>query len=248
MHTAHFWHQFNLYWKKIIFIFLSLIFLNSGIANGQIQREINLPDSDEKWLRYGFVLGGHFSRYRIKYSADFVQPSMDTVQSIQAPNLPGFSLGFLLNLRLAKYADLRLMPKVGFYEHELIYTYTNRENSRQMVESTIVEFPLLLKYKSARRGNVRMYMVGGVNPTIKASGKKDREDRSEDRLLIKNTNLAIEYGFGFDLYYPLFKFSPEIRFSHGLINLLRPEQNNIYGAGLNSVTAHSVSLYLIFSD
>ncbi|MDQ3393066.1 MAG: PorT family protein [Bacteroidota bacterium] len=204
-----------------------------------------MPDSDDKWLHYGFVIGGHISSYKIRYSQEFISSSQDTVQSIQALNKPGFSLGFLLNLRLAKYADLRLQPKVGFYEHELHYTYTaGREDRQQLVESTIVEFPLLLKYKSVRRGNIRMYMIGGVNPSLRVSGKKDD---TEEKLPINNTNLSVEYGFGIDLYYPLFKFSPEIRFSHGLVNLLSPEKN-IYSKGMQSLTAHSVTIYLIFSD
>jgi hypothetical protein len=87
-------------------------------------------------------------------------------------------------------------------------------------------------------------MIGGVNPALRVSGKKDE---GEEKLLINNTNFSVEYGFGVDLYYPLFKFSPEIRFSHGLVNLLSPV-NNVYSRGLQSVTAHSVTLYLLFSD
>jgi len=230
---------------SIAFICIFSSLSHAQFAHGKRSPSINLPDSDEKRLRYGIVIGGHSSIYKIKYSPEFVKSSMDTVQSIQALNKPGFSLGGLINLRLAKYADLRLQPKVGFYEHELVYTYTGaRADRHHLIDYIIVEFPLLLKYKSARRGNVRMYMIGGVNPSKRVSGKKDD---GEEKLPINNTNLSIEYGFGFDLYYPLFKFSPEIRFSHGLINLLDPVQNQ-YSAGLQSITAHSVTLYLIFSD
>ena len=71
------------------------------------------------------------------------------------------------------------------------------------VESTMVEVPLLLKYKSERRGNIRMYMIGGVKPGIEASGKNE-ETRAE--LKIKGSNLSLEAGFGFDLYYPFLSF------------------------------------------
>lgn len=219
--------------------------LSGSFVHAQNSPSINLPDSDDKWIHFGFALGGHMSNYRIKYSPEFIRPAMDTVQSIQALNKPGFSIGGLINLRLAKYADLRLQPKVGFYEHELNYTFTGgRADRQQLIESTTVEFPLLLKYKSARRGNVRMYMVGGVNPSLRVSGKKDE---GEEKLQIDNTNLSIEYGFGLDLYYPLFKFSPEIRFSHGLLNILNPIKNQ-YSEGIQSVTAHSITIYFLFSD
>lgn len=245
MQTINIWNQHHLYRKKITFLlFIIFVFFNS-VVKAQNAPSINLPDSDDKWLHYGFVIGGHISNFKIRYSNDFVRPSLDTVQSIQALNKPGFSLGFLLNLRLAKYADIRLQPKVGFYEHELVYTYTGGHADRQqLIESTIVEFPLLIKYKSARRGNLRVYMIGGINPALRVSGKKDED---EEKLPIKNSNLSVEYGLGLDLYYPLFKFSPEIRFSHGLLNLLNPV-NNQYSVGMQSVTAHSITLYLIFSD
>ncbi|MDQ3393067.1 MAG: PorT family protein [Bacteroidota bacterium] len=245
MQTINFWIQYHFYWKKIAFLFLVLFTFSNAPAIAQNSSPINLPDSDDKWLHFGYVIGGHLSSYKIRYSQEFIGPLQDTVQSIQALNKPGFSMGILLNFRIAKYADLMLQPKFGLYEHELVYTYTaGREDHKQLVESSIVDFPVLLKYKSVRRGNIRMFMIGGVNPSLRVNGKKDD---TEEKLQVNNTNLAVEYGFGADLYYPLFKLSPEIRFSHGLINLLSPEKN-IYSKGLQSLTAHSVTIYLIFSD
>lgn len=246
MQTINFRLKCALHGKKVALLLLSGIFFISSQVIAQNQRTINLPDSDDKWLHYGFVIGAHSSNFRIKYSDKFVTPSLDTVQSIMPANKGGFSLGFILNFRIAKYADIRLLPKVSFYEHQLDYTYTNREPHSHLLESTVVEFPLLIKYKSARRGNIRMYMVGGINPSIRASGKKN-QDSGEEKLVVDSNNLAVEYGFGIDMYYPLFKFSPEIRFSHGLLNLLGEDKSS-YSAGLKAVTTHSVSLYLQFSD
>lgn len=247
MHNAHFWHKLHLHRKKII-LFSCFIFILSGTDQVMAQniRTINLPNSDEKWLHYGFTLGVHNANYKLKYSREFTNSDYDTVLSINPTNQAGFSLGFLLNLRLAKHFDLRLLPKVGFYEHELQYDYISGKSETQQVESTLVEFPLLLKYKSQRRGNLRAYMVGGVNPSFKAGGNRNQE-LSDDRLITGTTNFAIEYGFGVDIYYPLFKFSPEIRFSHGLVNMLKDDTNR-YGEGINRLTMHSVSLYLHFSD
>ncbi len=112
----------------------------------------------------------------------------------------------------------------------------------QSVENTMVEFPVLLKYKSERRGNIRMYMIGGAKPAIQASGKKDQ---TKSELEVKSANLSLEAGFGFDLYYPLFKFSPEIRFSHGIVDILGNRKND-FGQPLQRVNTNSVTIYFLF--
>jgi hypothetical protein len=86
-----------------------------------------------------------------------------------------------VNYKLADFFDLRITPKVAFYEHRLQYKYTDgsalgQETHEELVETTMVEFPILLKYKSERRGNIRMYMIGGIKPAIEASGKKKLEN------------------------------------------------------------------------
>ena len=65
-------------------------------------------------------------------------------------------------------------------------------------------------------------------------------------LAVKSSNLAVEYGFGIDMYYPLFKLSPEIRISHGIRNMKKPNVYNKYTVPLDRVVTHSVTLYLMF--
>jgi hypothetical protein len=62
----------------------------------------------------------------------------------------GFSLGFIVNYRITDLLDLRLTPQVAFYEQKVRYQYTDETFTDAVVESTMVEVPLLLKYKSER--------------------------------------------------------------------------------------------------
>jgi len=245
MDTANFRHKLHLQRKKIVFLaFAATLFVVSA-SYGQNLKEINLPNYDQKWIRYGFTLGGHVSNYRLNYSDVFTSPAMDSVHSIAPPNSFGFSIGFIVNFRLAQYLDFRVLPKVSFYDNKLEYNFIDDSpQQRKFVDATIVEFPLLLKYKSQRRRNNRMYLVGGFTPSIDATGKRD-EESTESRLSIKNGNISADFGFGIDIYYPLFKFSPEIRFSKGLINILRPDKNP-FTQGIDRLTTNSVSIYLQF--
>jgi hypothetical protein len=126
----------------------------------------------------------------------------------------------------------------------LEYNYLNAPQRVEVEESTVVEIPFLVKYKSARRKNTRMYLIGGITPGYEASGTSDLEENA-DLLQIERFNLSAEFGFGLDLYYPLFKFSPEIRFSKGLLNLLSDKPNDL-SAGLDALKTNVISLYFHF--
>ena len=213
---------------------------------GQEAFQYNLPFSDAKWLHYGFSIGLHTSSFQLKYSDKFVTQSMDSVHSIMPANAFGFSLGFITDFRIVEQFNIRILPKVSFYEFPVDYNYTDGTTIKQLIEATYVEIPILLKYKSERHKNFRFYFVGGVAPGFEVSGKK-RKEQSDNRLLTHDFNVNMELGFGIDMYFPLFKFSPEIRFSKGLVNLLKEDQYG-YSDGLESLKMNVVTLYLQFSD
>lgn len=252
MQTVSFWNKLHLYGQKgLVLTLFFLLCLSASEGQAQKIKTINLPNSDSRWLNYGFLIGVHISGYQTKYSPSFVRDSlqgpllnMDSVTAIESKYRAGFSLGFILNLKLTEYLDLRFLPQVAFYEHEMLYSYEGQDPNAQVLEATQVEFPLMLKYKSERRGNTRMYLIGGINPSFEAKGKNNEE--GDEKLSLKDTNLAIEFGFGIDIYAQYFKFSPEIRFSKGLTNLV--EHKNGYDLGLERVTTNTVTLYLQFSD
>lgn len=248
MQTADLRHKLHLYSKKIILLVM-IVFSLHGVANAQKQKyrwvRRNNPNYDDRKLTYGFLIGLHTTAYQLKYSDKFVTPAMDTVYAVQPLWSPGFSLGFIMNYKLAELWDLRLTPKVAFYEHKLRYLFTdNTKTEEELVETTMVEFPLLLKFKSERRENLRMYMIGGIKPGIEASGKRGVKDVTT-ALDVKGTNLSLDFGFGFDIYYPLFKFSPEIRFSHGIVNVLDNSVNK-YSIPLQRLNTNTITVYLLF--
>ena len=86
-------------------------------------------------------------------------------------------------------------------------------------------------------------MVGGVKPGIETGAKKKEKPNTDLRL--NSFDFAVDYGVGLDIYYPLFKFSPEIRISHGLYNMLIHDPN-AYSQSLLKLTTHTITLYLHF--
>ena len=169
MDTAYFRHLFHLSGKKIVIWLLGLLPAFNGF--GQAFTE-NLPFSDSKWLHYGFSIGLHSSGFKMKYSDKFVTPAMDTVHSIMPRNSFGFSLGFITDFRIEDQLNLRILPKVTFYEYGIDFNYTDSTTNTQLLEATYIEIPFMIKFKSQRHKNFRAYVVGGVTPGLEVSGKK----------------------------------------------------------------------------
>lgn len=243
MQTTNLWHKLNLYRSKVILITLLVSFC--GVTNAQRNVEMNNPNYDDRFLSYGFLIGLHSTTYQLKYSDQFASRDLDSLYSISPSWSPGFSLGFIVNMNVSEFLDIRLLPKVAFYEHRIEYQRLDLPVIEELVETTVVELPLMLKYKSERRGNFRMYMVGGIKPGFEASGKNDVDEVSKENLDIKAFNLSLDVGFGIDMYYPLFKFSPEIRFSKGITNMLGADKNEL-SAGIDRLNTNTITLYFLF--
>ena len=258
MATPHVRHKLHLHSSKIGYLGLlgCLLWLLPIGAQAQLKSRAktskrgnvksitvdNLADYDNRWFHPGFYIAPNFSSYRIEQSQAYVSAQGVTANSIISP---GFSVGFVGDVRLADHFNLRFTPGVSFLTRRIEFKplLTSDSIETQEVGTTQIEFPLLLKFKSQRRRNTRVYVVGGVKPSFNAGNRRKEPDRN--LLRADNTDIAIEYGVGLDLFYPLFKFAPELRFSHGLTNLLQPTPD-VYGRSLQSMKAHTVTLYLTF--
>lgn len=213
----------------------------------------NLPNYDDRKIHYGFFLALNSSRFRTKPSQYFVDQLRDTaswsnettLKAINPQSSLGFTTGFVFNRRLHQFIDLRLLPSVSFFGRTVNYTYINDSTISELAQSTFsfVELPLMVRYKSVRRNNTRMYVTAGIKPCFEVGAR--RKEVNNDRLRSRPFDLTIDYGFGFDLYYPLFKFSPELRFSHGIVNI-RQKDPNPFSQSLKRLYTHTVTLFFNF--
>ena len=93
-------------------------------------------------------------------------------------------------------------------------------NEQQRLESSFLEFPLLLKLKGDRLNNVRPYVIGGFNYRYDLAAKKDFDDEKPVYIRIKRSDLYYELGAGLDFYLPYFKLSVELKMSNGMRDVL----------------------------
>ncbi len=229
---------------------LTIVKAQDGPKRKMMGRGLNLPNYDDKVLHYGFFLALNYSTFRVNHSQSFADSALSGTTSgrilaINPVSIPSFTTGFILNLKLSQHFDVRILPTVAFYQRYLEFRFKTDSTVRQLQQSTFsfVELPILLKYKSKRRHNTRMYALAGIKPGLEVGAKRDEVDNSF--LRVNTQDFAVEYGFGAELYYPLFKFAPEIRFSHGLANMMVKDPNP-WARSMRRLTTHTVSIYFNF--
>jgi hypothetical protein len=243
----NFRHQLHLHGQKISGFVLALAILVVVATPAQAQKMVvlkNKPGYDDALMHYGFYLAASNAKFKLQHSQSYVDSVARRGGYAHAKNTPSFSTGFIISLRLNDYMNLRFLPGVGFYSRAVEYKFPGADAAVvQEVNSTVIELPLLVKIRSERRMNTAMYFVVGGRAGVDVSSR--RKDRIENQLRAEADNMAIDYGVGLDLYYPFFKFAPELRFSHGLNNLLVPDPNP-FSRSLQKMTTHTVTLFLNF--
>lgn len=250
MHTTYLRNLFYLRRPQVgLFLLLGLFITDKVQAQGSGYVRRHLEFYDDKPIHYGFLFAVPVTRFTLRHSDKFMES--DSAYSIVSPAQGAFRMGFTVNAFLTDHFDIRTTPSISLYERRVKFNYpgggappgTEKIESR---ESTWIEIPLLLKYKSARRVNTRMYMIAGVTLGIETNVKRSRGNASaSNQLDTRTSDFTVDYGVGFEQFFQFFKFAPELRFSHGLVNMLQPA-NNASSVGLSRLTSHTVTLYLNF--
>ncbi|WP_158281454.1 type IX secretion/gliding motility protein PorT/SprT [Sediminitomix flava] len=204
------------------------------------------PKYDERKLHYGFHVGFFNESTNVKFVDDFLSNTLvteDSLNGIQGKGNAGFSVGFILNYKLQDQWDLRFLPGVSLFERLISYNYPNQviESS---VQNTEINLPILIRYKSKRRRNHRVYIIGGLTPNFQVSTKTD--DPPSESFEYKSFNLEATYGIGVDMYMQMFNFVPELRISHGLLNIHKQNDKNPVTDLVDRIYTHKISFILNF--
>ena len=172
---------------------------------------------DEKAIHFGFCIGLNVMNFSITHSHSNYM--IDSLLSNVTTLSPGFQIQAVTAARLTDNLELRFLPGVAFGQRDLSFYKGDQLYMRpQRLESSYIEMPILLKYKSKRVNNYRAFLIGGMNPRIDLA-KTYRED-DDIYMDLKFFDLCYEFGGGFDFYFPHFKLSVEMRGSWGMFNVL----------------------------
>jgi hypothetical protein len=235
--------------SKIIairFLFLCMTML-PALSFAQLDDEPrNLPKYDRRIIHFGFSLGFNSSSFVVDRTADFKMS--DTIYSVDPESVSGLNLGILSDLRIGDNLDIRFIPTLLFSQRNLNYhfIYDSAEaHVTKNIESTYLEFPFLLKFKSARRNNYRAYVIGGFKYGIDMVSQAKVKNKEKDVIKLAKHDYGYEVGIGFDFYFDYFKFSPEIKMYNGIPNLLLHE-NTQYVNPIEKLSSKTFIISFLF--
>ena len=235
--------------QKITKYLLICIFLLIGIQSfsQKHKKSQNLARYDFQKIHFGFTLGINELNFNMQKNSNTI--TNDTLKTIHSESQKGFNLGIVSNLRLGKYTDLRFVPALIFAERHLNYGFIDdinaNENKIKKIESTMLDFPVYIKYKSERYNNFRAYVIGGFKYSFDIASQDKIDDEGKEIVKLKKDDLMGEIGFGIDFYLQYFKFSPQIKISYGILNLLS-EDNTVYTRSINQLTTNGWMLSFTF--
>jgi len=202
--------------KKIGF-FLLLLLLNAPlIAQIGGRDNYNFRDFNRKSYYFGINIGFNSSGYKLQQSGFFI--NNDSIKVTEGNSEVGVNMHMITNLKLGEYFDFRFLPGFSFAQRGLEFTsVADSKVVERKIESVFFELPFHIRFKSEPYKDKRMFVVAG----LKYSYDVQTNSKSRKSLIrIAPHDFQYEVGVGMQMFYPYFIFSPEIKFSRGLGNIL----------------------------
>lgn len=202
-------------YKRILIL---LILLIPVAATAQKAKPKNDSNYDERLLHFGFSMGLNTMDFIPKMNPSDTNNWTAEVVSLK----PGINIQIVMDYRPATYFDIRFLPGVSFGQRNLNFYDEDGVliNDEQQLESSFLEFPLLLKAKGMRLNNSRPYLIGGINFRYDLAAKKEYDEQSAVYMRLRKADLYYEVGAGIDFYLPYFKLTIEAKMSNGLRDML----------------------------
>jgi hypothetical protein len=221
----------------------------SGSLSAQIREVLNLEEHDDKAFHFGIYLGVNASHYNFSHNPRFMQ--YDSVLTVESINSTGINLGWLVNLRLGQYFDIRTYPlNLVFTEKAFLYglKYPNRqleENTltTKKVQGITLSWPVQIKFSSDRIKNLRVYMFGGGKVEYDFAANAGTQ-KADDIIKLKKIDYGVEGGLGFHFYFPVFVLTPELKMGYGLRNMHSRNLDSKYSSVIDQVYSRTITLSL----
>ena len=166
---------------------------------------VNKENFDKQRVHWGYYLGFN--------SLDFKFDYLSVTEDIEVQSQTGFNVGLIGNLRLSDHFDFRFEPGLAITQRNLLFPNFEDEQDRlREVKSTYIHLPFLMKFSAKRTGNIKPYLIGGLSTALNLGSNSDApDDNSNQRFRMTKWSSFYEVGFGIDIYFEYFKFSPSIR-------------------------------------
>jgi hypothetical protein len=201
----------------IIILTLNVLGHHAIAQNGK-----NYPEFDRKHFHFGFALGVNTADFHYTLRADSL--IQDSLTGITIKKQPGFNLGIISSWNIHETLSMRFVPSLSFQERLFQYSYVNKgvqKVKENRLESTTLDFPIMLKLRTKRLTNFAAYAITGFQYSLDLASQKDVDQtQGEPIVKIKQHDFSYQVGGGFDFWMPYFKFAIELKLSNGIKNVV----------------------------
>ena len=232
-------------------LFILFIFLVVGnYSQAQKFKQERYKNFDKRTFHFGFMLGFNSSDFTVYQDVNAYENY--GLKLLENDAQPGGQLGILTTMKLGTpVLRLRFIPTLSFQEKLLRYTFEDTllntdQIGEERVNSTNLDFPLMLQFRTKRYNNFTAYaLVGGQYSIDLQSQEKASQNYIDPYIKIKRNDVQGQIGGGVEFFAPYFKFGVELKYSHGFINSFIRDDTNI-AAPINKLYNKVWSLSLIF--
>jgi len=211
------------------------------IATLGLKAQFNVHELGRKDIYFGIALGVNVGDFKVIHSKK--EAINDSIRYFKPSFGPGFNLGIICNYQFHKYFDLRFIPTLSFSDKGIVYEDLKHTKVKKTISSIYLDFPLQLRFKSDPIKDFRIYVIAGLRYDFDlASNVKAR--KADDIIKLNKNDAAAEYGLGFMIYFPYFILSPEIKVSHGFLNIHSSSPGLIYSRTIERMYSRTFTLTL----
>ena len=237
--------------KRMKLFLTLLIFIVLGSSSyAQKFKQERYKNFDKRMFHFGFMLGFNSSDFTVYQDVNAYEQY--GLKLLENDAQPGGQLGILTTMKLGTpVLRLRFIPTLSFQERLLRYTFEDTvlnkdEIGEERVNSTNLDFPLMLQFRTKRLNNFAAYvLVGGQYSIDLQSQEKASQNYIDPYVKIKRNDVQGQIGGGLEFFAPYFKFGIELKYSHGFINSFIQDNTNIANP-INKLYNKVWSLSLIF--
>ena len=204
---------------RSIVVLLCIVSVSLGWA--QPEKPKNYRRFDDKVIHFGFMLGFNTANFRAIPQQDaYAQYGL---KSLEAKSQPGGQVGIVSTLKLGTpMIRLRFIPTLSFQERVLNYYYINPDPNdtkdkfmEERVNSTNLDFPLMLQFRTRRLNNFAAYVLAGGQYSYDLQSQEDASQSFIDPFIkIRAHDFQRQVGGGLEFFARYFKFAFEIKLSH----------------------------------
>jgi hypothetical protein len=184
----------------------------------------NLERFDMRLYHFGFLISSNTSSFFIDRKPNFT--FSDSLLRIENVPQSGFNLALLASFNPVKNVNIRFLPGLSFQDRGINYTFLQPDGLEKTflkrTESVFIDFPVLLKLRTNRSNNFAAYALFGGKFSKDMQSQKDVNNAVAEQIVIKlkDKDVSLDMGGGFDFFLPYFKFAIEFKTSIGLNDIL----------------------------